>query len=35
MVLNKLNYSKLADMVEMACRLGADAIFVEPMVVFY
>jgi len=34
MVLNKVNYSKLIDMVKMANNLGADAIFVEPMVVF-
>jgi MoaA/NifB/PqqE/SkfB family radical SAM enzyme len=33
-VLNNLNYLKLKNIVEMANNLGADAIFVEPMVVF-
>ena len=34
MVLNRINYFKLVDMVRMANELGADAIFVEPMVLF-
>jgi len=33
-VLNKFNYLKLKSIVEMADNLGADAIFVEPIVVF-
>jgi len=33
-VLNRLNYSKLNDIVEMCHNLGGNAIFVEPMVVF-
>jgi MoaA/NifB/PqqE/SkfB family radical SAM enzyme len=33
-VLNKLNYLKLKEIVEMTYNLGGDAIFVEPMVVF-
>lgn len=33
-VLNKLNYLKLKEIVKMAYTLGADAIFVEPIVVF-
>ena len=33
-VLNRLNYLKLEKIVEMSNKLGADAIFVEPMVVF-
>ena len=33
-VLNKLNYLKLTEMVELANGLNADAIFVEPIVVF-
>jgi radical SAM protein with 4Fe4S-binding SPASM domain len=34
MVLNKLNYDKLKEMVKMTSELGGDAIFVEPLVVF-
>jgi radical SAM protein with 4Fe4S-binding SPASM domain len=34
MVLNKVNYLKLVDMVRVANELGADAIFIEPMVIF-
>lgn len=33
-VLNKLNYKKLPQMVVLASKLGADAIFVEPMIVY-
>ncbi|MFH1849320.1 MAG: radical SAM protein [archaeon] len=33
MVLNALNYRMLPDMIRMTARLGADAIFVEPMIV--
>ncbi len=31
-VLNKLNYKKLPDMIKLASELGADSIFVEPMI---
>lgn len=34
MVLNKLNYKKLPDMIKLAHGLGADALFVEPMIVY-
>jgi len=34
MVLNKKNYKKLPEMVKLAERLGADALFVEPMILF-
>jgi radical SAM protein with 4Fe4S-binding SPASM domain len=34
MVLNNLNYDKIADMVRLADSLGADALFVEPMVIY-
>ena len=34
MVLNNRNFMKLPEMVKMAHELGADAIFVEPMVLF-
>jgi MoaA/NifB/PqqE/SkfB family radical SAM enzyme len=33
-VLNRLNYKKLPEMVKLAYNLGADAIFVEPMIVY-
>jgi len=33
-VLNKMNYNKLPEMVELAKEVGANAIFVEPMVLF-
>jgi len=33
-VLNKMNYKKLPDMVKLAHKLGADALFVEPMILF-
>ncbi|MFH8086737.1 MAG: radical SAM protein [Candidatus Aenigmatarchaeota archaeon] len=33
-VLNKLNWNKLAEMVKLAHKIGADAIFVEPMIIF-
>jgi MoaA/NifB/PqqE/SkfB family radical SAM enzyme len=33
MVLSKLNYGDLPAMVEFASRIGADALFVEPMIV--
>lgn len=35
MVLNKLNYNQLPDMVRLTKDLGADAIFVEPMIVYH
>ncbi|MDI6826366.1 MAG: radical SAM protein [Candidatus Aenigmarchaeota archaeon] len=34
LVLNKLNYNKLPEMVKLAYELGADAVFVEPMIVY-
>jgi radical SAM protein with 4Fe4S-binding SPASM domain len=34
MVLNRVNYLKLVDMIRVANELGADAIFIEPMVIF-
>ncbi len=34
LVLNKLNYSKLPEMIEFVSGIGADAIFVEPMIVY-
>jgi MoaA/NifB/PqqE/SkfB family radical SAM enzyme len=34
MVLNKLNYNKITDMVKLTNDLGADALFVEPMIVY-
>lgn len=33
-VLNKFNYSKLREIVEMCYKLGGNAIFVEPIVIF-
>jgi len=33
-VMNKRNYNKLPDMVELGHKLGVDAIFVEPMIIF-
>jgi MoaA/NifB/PqqE/SkfB family radical SAM enzyme len=33
-VLNKMNYNKLPEMVKLANKLGANAIFVEPMILF-
>lgn len=33
-VLNKLNYNKLPQMIKLAHKLEADAVFVEPMVLF-
>lgn len=33
-VLSKYNYNRLPDMVELTHRLGADVLFVEPMVVY-
>ncbi len=33
-VLNKMNYNKLPEMIKLAKELGANAIFVEPMVLF-
>lgn len=34
LVLNKLNYSQLPEMIRLAKDFGADAIFVEPMIVY-
>ena len=34
LVLNKLNYSQLPDILMLTKELGADAIFVEPMIVY-
>jgi MoaA/NifB/PqqE/SkfB family radical SAM enzyme len=33
-VLNKLNYNKLPEMVELAYELGADSVFIEPIIVY-
>jgi radical SAM protein with 4Fe4S-binding SPASM domain len=33
-VLNKMNYNKLPEMVELAHKVGAEAVFIEPMIVF-
>ena len=34
LVLTKLNYKKLPQMIKLAYKVGADAIFVEPMIVY-
>jgi len=34
LVLNKLNYNKLSEMVSLVSELGADALFIEPMIVY-
>lgn len=34
MAINKMNYSKIPEMVEFASKIGADALFAEPMIVY-
>lgn len=34
LVLNKLNYNKLPEMISLASDIGADALFVEPIIVY-